>query len=764
MPAFSTYNRNGFNSRLRDQGITRQVFSRFGSTATTSTISRSCVAEDSEYSIYVTSKQSSGATLVNPIVSKFDKKGDEIWSVAIEDTFSADKYTLYAKNVNVPLNGTISVNVNSFSTISFWFSKITATGIAPSSDLLASTTNSVFWIVINNDPTRKYKLSFSGNETDSGTYYRQSINKNQYDATRFINDVNSNVIALGDTFQLFFENTYKYDEIPIAIDAADDIIVAYRSYKNSSSILYSDNLNGSNWTTYCGSSSNFTPNTTDLPAPNGTFTASKIVRNNVASCNSSTSWGRLWNSSSLVSTGTNYTISIYVRGAVGGEVVSFGIADGNAANYTLTTQWQKITYTANALSTSRGLQIFSSQTNITFYMWGARVERTSLIDTERRYKISVFKLAKNNGSIKWFSELSLKSDAYIESFTTTAQSDVKAITTDSNKNIYLCGSAFAAQGPNSGVGNNYGFVTKLNEYGNLIWKSLMYASQGPIPESATDAAQQITSLSLSPDGFLYASGGSTTVNGAGPCLYKLNPTTGNLESGWPVMYNLDVSLNKFLFITEIDTDSEGNIYGIVGNLGEPESVFDYSVIKFDSNGNLLWCNRYDTNDTTESGYNLIIDRTDIVYVSGRCDTVLNDRPGVLGLNKDGSVEGFRRIRYRREPFIDETSISMRKSKTFSTTLTRNRHTFILNETGLNGFVIGMIQKEKTSVGTYETPLDRYIVSGSNPIITDIISILISRGYFIEYGTDNYMTQAFGISNTISPLLDHRVLSKVEVPQ
>lgn len=764
MPAFSTHNRNGFNSRVRDQGITRQVFSRFGSSLTTSTISRSCVAEDSEYSIYVSSKQSSGATLVNPIVSKFDKKGNEIWSTAIEDSFSADKYTLYAKGSNVPINGTVSVNVNSFSTISFWYSKITATGTASSSDLLASTTNSVFWIVVNNDPTRKYKLAFSGNETDSGTYYRQSIHKNQYDATRFVNDINSNVIQLNDSFQLFFENTYKYEELPIAVDASDDIIVAFRSYKNLSSILYSDNLNGSSWTTYCGSSSNFTPNTIDLPAPNGTFSASKIVRNSNTSCGSSTSWGRRWNSSSLVSTGTNYTLSIYVRGAVGGEVVSFGIADGNSANYTLTTQWQRITYTANALSTSRGLQIFSSQPNITFYFWGARVERTSLIDTERKYKVSVVKLRKDNGGIKWFSELSLKSDAYIENFNTTAQSDVKAIITDADKNIYLSGSAFAAEGPHSGIGNNYGFVVKLNEYGNLIWKRSMYASQGPIVESATDAAQQITSLTLSPDGFLYASGGSTTVNGAGPSLYKLNKTTGNLESGWPILYNLDLSLNKFLFITEIDTDSDGNIYGIIGNLGEPESSFDYSIIKFDSNGNILWCNRYDTNDTTESGYNLIVDRTDVIYISGRCDTVLNERPGVLGLNTDGSIEGFRRIRYRKDPFINETSISLRKSKTFSTTLNRNRHTFILNETGLNGFVIGMIQKEKMSIGTYETPLDRYIINQSNPIIIDIISILTSRGYFTQYQNDTYMTQAFGISNNVLPLLDYRVLSKVEVPQ
>jgi hypothetical protein len=764
MPAFSSYNRNGFNSRLRDQGITRQVFSRFGSELTSSTISRSCVAEDSEYSIYVTSKQLNGTTLTNPIITKIDKKGDKIWSFALEDTFSADRYSLYAKGSNVPINGTISINVNSStSVISFWFSKITATGTAPTENLLAATNNTIFWIVINNDPTRRYKLAFSRNEIDSGSYYRQEIYKNQYDATRFVNDVNSNVLRLGDSFQLFFESDYKYEELPVAVDASNDIIMAFRSYKNLSSILYSDNLNGSSWSTYCGSSSNFTPNTTDLLAPNGTFTASKIVRNSNTSCGSSTSWGRLWNSSSLVSTGTNYTLSIYVRGAVGGEVVSFGIADGNAANYTLTTQWQRITFTANALSTSRGLQIFSSQPNVTFYFWGAKVERTSLIDTERRYKISVVKLT-NKGSIKWFSELSLKSDAYIDSFNLTAQSDVKTIITDSNKNIYIGGSAFAGEGPHSEVGNNYGFVVKLDEYGKLIWKKSMYASQGPIPQSATAAAQQITSLSLSPDGFLYASGGSTTVNGAGPCLYKLNSSNGELESGWPILYNLDISLNKFLFLTEIDTDSEGNIYGIVGNLGEPESLFDYSVIKFDSSGNILWCNRYDTNDTTESGYNLVVDKSDLINISGRCDTVLNERPGVLSLNTDSTIAGFRRIRYRREPFIDETSISLRKSKTFTSSSDRNRFTFILNETGFNGFVIGMIQKEKTSVGTYETPLDRYIVNASNPIITDIISILISRGYTTQYQDDNYMRQAFGILNAKPSILDYRILSKVEVPQ
>jgi hypothetical protein len=766
MPAFHTHNRNGFNSRPRDQNITRQVFSRYGTSLTSTTLSRSCLVEDSNYNVIVSSNQTTGTTLGKPLITKFNKKCQKLWEYELGTTFSTDVYRFGSRAQVEPQSGNVTIDVNSLSYITFWFHKTTYESFSPSLSLLNGVNGTIFWIIINNDPTRIYKLAFDRTETDSTTYYKQGINKTLYDAPRLVSDINNRVITVGETFNILFElTTFTHDEIPLAIDSNDDVLVAFRSIRDNATVLYSDNLNGSSWANYCGSSSSITANTTAVAAPNGTFTATRVIRNSNTTCNASTAWGRYWNTTNTVVSGVNYTLSIYVRGAVGGEVITFGITDGNTSTYTLTTEWQKITYTADATSNSRGLQIFSSQPNITFYFWGGRVERTEYINSSRRFSFFLTKLNGDKGEIRWTNEYYLNSDPYISNFSTLAPSDIKSIITDRFNNIYVSGSATSSQGSNVGVGNNYGFIIKLSPNGTILWKKSLYASQAPILQAATSAGLQITSLSLtSNQQFLYASGGSFTTDGAGPCLYKINANTGDLETGWPLIYNLNVSLNEFIFISEIAIDTENNIYGIIGKLGLPESSFDYTVAKFDPSGNILWINRYDANDTTESGVNMAIDNDDLIYIAGRCDTILNERPGVLTLNTDQTVNSFRRLRYREFPFIDEIGLSLRKQKSFTVSKNRNRITFLLNQVGLNGYTLAMIQKEKFAIGTYENDLDRYVVSGSNPIITDLSTSVIQRSYLSTYQTETYFNKISVYSQYIIPSTNYYTISTILVPQ
>lgn len=770
MPAFHTHNRNGFNSRNRDQNITRQVFSRYGTASSSVTLSRSAIAEDSNYNVVVSSKQTTGTTLGKPLITKFDKNCRKLWESELGTTFSTDVYRFGSRAQVDPLSGNTTIDVNSLSYITFWYHKTTFEGFSPSPSLLNAVNGTIFWIIINNDPTRIYKLSFDRSRTDLPTYYKQGINKTLYDAPRLVKDINNRVITVGETFNILFElTTFTHDEIPIAIDNNDDVIVAYRSIRDSATILYSDNLNGSSWADYCGNSSSITVNTTAVSAPNGTFTATRVIRNSNTSCGASSSWGRYWNTTGTVASGVNYTLSIYVRGAVGGEVVTFGITDGNTSTYTLTTEWQKITYVANATSNSRGLQIFSSQPNITFYFWGGRVERTEYINSTRRFSLYVTKLNGKKGEIRWTNEYYLNSDSYISNFSSLAPSEIRSVVTDDSNNIFVTGSVTPNQGPNIGVGNNYGFIMKLSPSGTILWRKSLYACQGPVSQAATYASQQITSIALIKDQttnqqFLYASGGSLTTDGAGPCLYKINGSNGNLLVGWPKIFNLNVSLNEFVFITEIVADSENNVYGIIGKLGSPESSFDYTVAKFDQYGILQWINRYDTNDTIESGINISIDRDDFIYIAGRCDTILNERPGVLCLNTDQTVASFRRLRYREYPFVDEIGISLRKQKCFVASKDRNRITFLLNQVGLNGYTIAMLQKEKFAVGTYENSLDRYVVSTSNPIVTDISASLVLRSYSSTYQNETYFNKVSVFSQASKPAQNYYVISGILVPQ
>jgi len=143
---------------------------------------------------------------------------------------------------------------------------------------------------------------------------------------------------------------------------------------------------------------------------------------------------------------------------------------------------------------------------------------------------------------------------------------------------------------------------------------------------------------------------------------------------------------------------------------------------------------------------------------------LNERPGVLALNTDQTTNSFRRIRYRTFPFADETSISLLKQKCFTSSKDRNRHTFLLNQIGLNGFVLAMIQKEKFAIGTYENSVDRYVISGSSPIITDVVSAIIDRSYSSTYQNESYLNKMPIYSRSISPLTNYYVISSVLVPQ
>ncbi len=151
-------------------------------------------------------------------------------------------------------------------------------------------------------------------------------------------------------------------------------------------LLYTDGLIGGSWAGYCGNQTNVTGNTTDVMAPDGTFTATRIVRNDVYTCGSSSGWGLYWNSTATVVSGSVYTTSVYARVASGSVTVTYGLTDGATANATITPTWSRLTYTATASSTARGLQIVCPSMNVTYYVWGAQLEQkgyaTSYVPSE----------------------------------------------------------------------------------------------------------------------------------------------------------------------------------------------------------------------------------------------------------------------------------------------------------------------------------------------------------------------------------------------
>jgi hypothetical protein len=152
-------------------------------------------------------------------------------------------------------------------------------------------------------------------------------------------------------------------------------------------IPYSQQLtNTSSWTAYCAASNNFsadTANTTDLTAPDGTYTSTRfIVPGSGVACGSSTAWGAFSAMSAPVA-GNTYTVSMWLRGASGGETVQFGLNDCAKTTVTLTTSWTRYEATFPALSSATAscdggrMMEFLGLTASTYYAWGAQVETSS---------------------------------------------------------------------------------------------------------------------------------------------------------------------------------------------------------------------------------------------------------------------------------------------------------------------------------------------------------------------------------------------------
>ena len=139
--------------------------------------------------------------------------------------------------------------------------------------------------------------------------------------------------------------------------------------------------NPASWGGYCGPFNNMTANTSDLAAPDGSYTATKFVVPNTSGCAGQSSQGALEEISGGLVGGQSYTASIWARGAAGGEQFIFGVDDCNSTGSAiLTTTWQRYTYTVASYSNcepTRGFQFLSWTQNATYYVWGAQTENAA---------------------------------------------------------------------------------------------------------------------------------------------------------------------------------------------------------------------------------------------------------------------------------------------------------------------------------------------------------------------------------------------------
>jgi len=150
----------------------------------------------------------------------------------------------------------------------------------------------------------------------------------------------------------------------------------------------SSQVGNSSWWQYCAANQNGTGivvDTTAVSAPDGSDTAAQYTMPGSFSCGTPNAWGGIATLAGGLTTGATYTVSAWLRGALGGESVSLGLNDCIGQGFTLTNSWQRYTATFSSIASSvancsdgvRGFQFIGSTANSTFYIWGPQTEQAS---------------------------------------------------------------------------------------------------------------------------------------------------------------------------------------------------------------------------------------------------------------------------------------------------------------------------------------------------------------------------------------------------
>jgi len=220
------------------------------------------------------------------------------------------------------------------------------------------------------------------------------------------------------------------------------------------------------------------------------------------------------------------------------------------------------------------------------------------------------------------------------------------ITTDTNGNVYTTGiftstvsfgsiTLSASTMPTT-------FVVKQDTDGNVLWASKF----ADVNEQEIVYAQAIT---IDTQNNIYTAGHfRSTADFGGIVLTKEHDTSFNAflvkqDENGNVLWAKKIGETASVDIYKLATDSSGNIYitgkfnGTVNFDGVPNISSIYGkgfVLKLDSAGNTIWVKYFgDENHITSSGFEIYIDKTNNVYVSGNFEgTFSMDTTTISGQN------------------------------------------------------------------------------------------------------------------------------------
>ncbi|MCH7905479.1 MAG: SBBP repeat-containing protein [Armatimonadetes bacterium] len=179
-----------------------------------------------------------------------------------------------------------------------------------------------------------------------------------------------------------------------------------------------------------------------------------------------------------------------------------------------------------------------------------------------------------------------------------AYDSASAIAVDGTGNVYVTGT--------SAIVSDLDYMTlKYDTDGNLLWER-RYSGPG----NGFDGA---VAVAIDDAGNVYVTGESNGSGSRADYVTIKYDTNGNIL--WEKRYN--GPSNSFDEATALVVDSAGNVYVTGDSFGGIDTGEDYATIKYDTNGNLLWERRY---NGPASGYDsaaaLAVDSGGNVYITG----------------------------------------------------------------------------------------------------------------------------------------------------
>jgi len=204
-----------------------------------------------------------------------------------------------------------------------------------------------------------------------------------------------------------------------------------------------------------------------------------------------------------------------------------------------------------------------------------------------------------------------------------------AITVDEAGNVYVAGYSRNIYGPN--------FLTiKYDPHGTALWVRIY---NGPAEDD--DVARAIV---LDQEGNVYVTGYSyysSQPNYSSYTTIKYSPIG---EQLWLRRYDGPVSALNEAYAMALD--GEGNVYVTGRTMGSGNSSWDYTTLKYNSAGDLIWEARYDNGDE-DIATSIAVDSAGNVYVTGGSEGISNYDYATVKYNPAGGQEWV--IRYNNNP-------------------------------------------------------------------------------------------------------------------